>query len=511
MIECDAFRLLEEYIKPTLNNLPSASSLSINQIGPHSPPTTDTNDDEAEYAPSHLPIINLNLTLTEFPQKPKRPYSYYAATNLNPLDLSTFSTLTEAEHEKEENKANLSSSLSDIKSKKTKKNKNHEKSKSSKYINSEEHEDSLKPESKKYFSQNYVNMSYSEVSKPSAKPKGTYLGKYIKNQSHDRPANKVNRFIRSIFKLNTIGASQHEDESFVYEQQEPEESKTHSTFTRLFNSFRHSSIKRKPANDYTRKESMASSCSNTTIKTNSTSMSAGLIVMDEQPSKSLNLPVIQLEQAKEAFYADVAERLRRLSREIFSSLACKRSMSSEADSAIHLGGSDSLNAYLCNSSENNANTSLIEYLSLKSSDSSDIPFIDDDVESSYELSLSSKPLKVNLFPKTNYNLLSFEEGKLRALIDGDMTFAKFDEVVSEYACNYDCVWYKLTILFELVHRCAIIVVEEKYANGNGLVGRMKEIAGCYVHEKYCDWIYDQGGWVSRVFFFFKACSYSLIV
>lgn len=504
MIECDAFRLLEEYIKPTLNTaLPSTSSLSINQISPNSPPPTDTNDEETEYAPSHLPIINLNLTLTEFPQKPKRPYSYYAATNLNPLDLSTFSTLTEAEHEKEEKKANLSSSLSDIKSKKTKKNKNHEqqKSKSSKYINSDEHDDSLKPESKKYFSQNYVNISYSEVSKPSAKPKATYLGKYIKNQSHDRPANKVNRFIRSIFKLNTIGVNQHEDESFVYEKQENDEQKNNSTFTRLFNSFRHSSIKRKQANDYIRKESVVSSCSNTTIKTNSTSMSAGLIVMDEQPSKSLNLPVIQLEQAKEAFYADVAERLRRLSREIFSSLACKHSMSSEADSAIHLGGSDSLNAYLCNSSENNANTSLIEYLSLKSSDSSDIPFIDDDVESSYELSLSSKPLKVNLFPKRNYNLLSFEEKKLKALI-GEMTYTKFDEVVSEYACNYDCVWYKLTILFELVQRCAVIVVGERYVNGNGLIGRMKEIAGCYVHEKYCDWIYDQGGWVSRVFFSF---------
>ena len=176
-------------------------------------------------------------------------------------------------------------------------------------------------------------------------------------------------------------------------------------------------------------------------------------------------------------------------------------MSSEADSAIHLGGSDSLNAYLCSSSENNANTSLIEYLSLKSSDSSDIPFIDEDVESSYELSLSSKPLKVNLFQKRNYNSMSFEEGKLRALI-GEMTYAKFDEVVGEYACNYDCVWYRLTILFELVQRCATIVVGEKRSNGNDLIGRMKEIAGCYVHEKYCDWIYDQGGWVSWVFVFF---------
>lgn len=76
----------------------------------------------------------------------------------------------------------------------------------------------------------------------------------------------------------------------------------------------------------------------------------------------------------------------------------------------------------------------------------------------------------------------------------------------------ELVWNRVAAMFELTNRIVheIMSSDEEESSLNGhhgrrkclddketRVNRLKETAANYIHDKYCDWIYENGGWVGN--------------
>lgn len=528
MSECDAFKLIEEFIKrssdlhedmkqnslempPNLQCITSsdysvANSSSSSFISSYLGLNKSYKEQTMLETPPETPemLKTIQLPSNEEIVKPNRPYSYYVATNFHPLDLSILTPKTDCALEKtltsdngvkkrtkkskKDESKRLSMSLSDIKDKTVepaKKTCSFFKLNSKKFQSNQNNLD-------KHFEEETDDEAFVKSSENNFRRLSLFNSTMptrisSKDKSTDPPSQhqsgKLNKFFRNLFRL-TINEKK---------AQELDTSQTNFKFSRLF-SFRHSHHENKTTR-YSAHGKQADRSNSTS--TNDTQSPLQLVVTDEQPSKII-LPQISLEHQvlpaqyspesrdltdfnesfkldnleilKEKFYSEVAERLKKI-------------------------------ASCTNSSANFSQ----EKSSLSSIDFIDIPYIDDEdnqsidnIYSFSELTISQTSSKLL---KTDMSDLVIEESKLHDFIKHS-TYSKFDELAVEYLNKYDSVWNKIAILFELINRSVQMVrsVQVKNELDQVMIMKMKEIAANYIHDKYCDWIYKNGGWVRKIFF-----------
>ncbi|RNA41304.1 hypothetical protein BpHYR1_031583 [Brachionus plicatilis] len=520
MSECDAYKLIEEFIKKS-SDVPNMKESNL-ELPPSllcitSSDYSITNSSSSSFISSYLglnksskeqtvletppetpeQIKTIQLPSKEDNLKPNRPYSYYVATNFHPLDLSILTTQTDAplqettaengvkrrtNKQKRDESKRLSMSLSDIKTSQaiepTKKTYsffklNSKKSKSNQHNLDKDFEETDDEAFAKSSQNSFKRMSVFNSTMPARfNPKNRST-----NSPNQHPPGKLNKFFRNLFRINEK------------KSEDLDTSQTNFKFSRLF-SFRHSHHEGKTFryNSNGKQTDRSNSTS-----TNDTQCPLQLVVTDEQPSKII-LPQISLkheilseqcspeprdlaefnesykldnlEILKEKFYSEVAERLKKI-------------------------------ASCTNSSANFSQ----EKSSLSSIDLIDIPYIDDEDEQSVDNLYSCSDFTISQASskllKTDMSDLVIEEHKLHDFIRNS-TYSKFDELAVEYLNKYDSVWNKIAILFELINRSVQIVknMEPKSELNQALIMKLKEIAANYIHDKYCDWIYKNGGWKS---------------
>lgn len=134
-------------------------------------------------------------------------------------------------------------------------------------------------------------------------------------------------------------------------------------------------------------------------------------------------------------------------------------------------------------------------------DLDDVPFIDDDLDSNFdanesqEIKLQTKKPSGNVArPKS-----TIFNDKLIEQFSQDICYSKLERITTEYLRSLNIsVWQTIAAIFELILQ-TVIVVENRTDMADDekshLCFKLKETAASYVHDKYCDWIFDNGGWV----------------
>ena len=546
------------------------------------------------------PIINLaDRTIeTSFVQRPNRPYSYYLATNFNPLDLSQLGTLTV-------NDTTLTNEIlqppplsppktSTMKQAKSNKKQRHRISTSTsdmlRMSNQQQQQQyvtstpvilknqmsttlrNLKSMSQNYFAaktrahsssneqenddDDYNKDHYESISRfqrhsklsatmpnrltmPSALKK---MNKTLDASSsgrkappHHKSLNRINKFFRSLFGKK--------DDHCLYSSQPPlSRQQGSSKFIRMFsfrNSCSNSSDQLNVKYQYTlatrttsaRLHSTSTTTSSSTATKASSSQGQELVVSDE-PAISVNkLPQINLESIhissddevdaqqqnlnsisspglssvqirreiisfdvlRERFYSEIADRLKRLAQ-----TQTQQQQQQQTTSSAYFSGSTLSN----------------EKSSISSIDSIDIPYIDDDEadagcctyeESSNYASSPNSTITNEQLPAAH--VVSATTAAAHTELPsafgsvGDLhkiaeflrmpNESRFDEIAVFYMAKCEFIWNKIAVLFEMTTRAVQMSSDEAVSE------RLKQMAACYIHEKYCDWIFEHGGWVSR--------------
>jgi hypothetical protein len=133
-----------------------------------------------------------------------------------------------------------------------------------------------------------------------------------------------------------------------------------------------------------------------------------------------------------------------------------------------------------------------------------IPFIDDDAISGCSVDLTA-PCKED---QDEEQTLGIED-----LIQ-NLTYDNFDSMVtkmmkyhhhhSQGQVDTDFIWYRVVFVFEFVFKVVQVVVNLNYSRSlvldsgkrEEIILSLKEMAANLIHLKYCDWIHEQGGWIS---------------
>ena len=135
-------------------------------------------------------------------------------------------------------------------------------------------------------------------------------------------------------------------------------------------------------------------------------------------------------------------------------------------------------------------------------DLDDVPFIDDDLDSNFDLNESQEPIHKKPAPGIRPKSTIFND-KLIEQFSQDICYTKLEKISTEYLSSLNItVWQTIAAIFELILQ-TVIVVEHRTDMADDekshLCFKLKETAASYVHDKYCDWIFENGGWV-RFFF-----------
>lgn len=503
-----------------------------------------------------------------FPQKPKRPYSYYAATNIYPLDLTTLID-TQAIIKENSNESLLKEEPKIVK-KRTRKNIHVNKPEIANKrlstslgdlqinvnIKSTKSRDNSKNRKNKSSSQNQLDYEDQkdkiEIKKDFGKP------------HRSRSSSRLNKFIRNIFKIDSK-SNEFENEEIIMENQtmkisekknqdndldESANSSSHNfTFTRLFNSFRgsHNSInsqsRKKPKNKRNRNTSSTNSANtictegsmktvqtggtnSSTISTASQELKKELIVMDEQPSK-IHFPKIDIssnnEQASEV--SGKNGRIGDKTADIFSSKTSTGYGSANSTSPISSNYNETMSElelmrlkFYCEiacrlrqirvtKAELEAHS--INVLNKKEQDSAvsvsfnldNVPYIDDDLDSNVDLSeINRMPIihKADDQKKTDQEQL-FDDDVLKKF-SKHVCSEVLDGIVKRYLDSFSISeWKKISIIFVLaLETIKFIDLNKTPTQGDQslLKQNVKKTVADYIHYKYCDWIFENGGWNS---------------
>lgn len=197
-----------------------------------------------------------------YPQKPKRPYSYYAATNFHPLDLTLFNESSAGGDDKTTSNLNNTSinedSVGVVVKKRTKRTKQRGEQPLSKLemsnrrlstslgdlvkIDTAANKLEAKDKSKSS-SQNHLERQSRQQNEAALKSSAT-----LKKSNRSRSANRLNKFIRNIFKHKhetaAVNSDTEESADIIDQHNQTATSQSNgntnhnSAFTRLFNSFR---------------------------------------------------------------------------------------------------------------------------------------------------------------------------------------------------------------------------------------------------------------------------------
>lgn len=519
MIECDAFKLIEELIKNTtdtnnrllmqtkLHNSNNQSTLDDNAFKQTSDTTQpldqlylnlnfSTKTDDLYLTPP----ISINDMKTEIlSNKPNRPYSYYIATNYHPLDLSLINEdINETETEPVSKKVTkrirkktsnnkskrLSTSLGDLTNNcidftMTTNNTTHNTPVIKKKVRSLSKDkdfeivDEFTDDTNNFFNRRRGGLS-SE--------------KNIKLTNQYSSTRRLNKFLRSIFRL---------DSEPIEPIEEPaNESRFKSKINRFFSSFRTTSnVAKKKKTEQPNQQDLL--IIETTIHTE-------LLVMDE--SNQIMLPEIKLEISlpelnfkKELCYSEIEDRLKQLTN--VSDLSSKSSDTTGYESA-------------CSSSfsKKNDNSPLSSPLSIMSSSVGsfqmksldfDIPFIDEDSESVYDFKEQDEDLNIK---STLTSASASSSSTETSSNDNNLNYVT-DSIIRDYLkhLNYDMLhsivnsclskseWSNIVLVFDLTNRA--IQMLDQYSDNIEIV-KLKEICAKYINNKYYDFINQNGGLVS---------------
>lgn len=487
-----------------------------------------------------------------YPQKPNRPYSYYAATNLNPLDFSRcvndvavtekvdikeVANLKEKNVQKRENKSNLtkidipnkrlSTSLGDLQILN---------SKCIKHVN-------LRENAKDKFS------SQNQLATQCSCEKFERNQKLLKKAHRSRSSSRLNRFIRNIFKLdfkhnNEIKHLKEQNKNLkdkiikksVTNDLDDQSIHQNFTFTRLFSSFRGSHMSINTQNKNKRNHNSTSTNStapidgslktlrindSSTISDVSQEIKKELIVMDEQPSKSY-LPLInifdhsnndeknihiseklndysssktstgyssensaspisnyevstsEIDKLRLRFYREIASRLKTLSLELKKKLITGKNKNLLVDKKEEISHSFNLD---------------------------DVPYIDDDLDSNYDQ--SEKNELVSSYIDTYESVVTseiFEENKISQFLNSYTSYEKLDKIIVDSFNQIDMTkWENVAAIFQFVFLSVKSISSRKnlsQENKNRIIQKIKEMIAIYLHDNFCDWIFENGGWYS---------------
>ncbi len=133
----------------------------------------------------------------------------------------------------------------------------------------------------------------------------------------------------------------------------------------------------------------------------------------------------------------------------------------------------------------------------------DVPFIDDDIDSNYEFDQSPliNPLHSPVTPTTpaadNSKPQIFSDDLINSFVHS-ASYESLEQICVDSLISLDIsVWHKIAAIFDLVLQAFKLIDVQKtdmHAKSQ-LMMKLKETASNYIHDKYCDWIFENGGWV----------------
>ncbi len=134
-----------------------------------------------------------------------------------------------------------------------------------------------------------------------------------------------------------------------------------------------------------------------------------------------------------------------------------------------------------------------------------MPFIDDDIDSNYEFDQFPLINQINLSIKSTKEITNINKSILHIFNESlinqfsqNPTYESLDQVCVDSLLNLDISgWHKIAAIFDLVLQAFKLVDLEKHDahEKREIMLKLKETASNYIHDKYCDWIYENGGWV----------------
>jgi len=634
MTECSAFNLKENL---TVETLPAEETNDLFYVNDNF--VASTLDDNIDFTNLNEIFINLNFVQTnvaaDYPTppvsaddtglkskeehgeeimfyKPKRPYSYYIATNFHPLDLSLVNEkINELENMNEMPVANANNNnqsdakLTPKKVKRRSKNKetcnnkskrlsaslgditgdliiasatanNHQttqntpllaKKKTRSLSKDRDFElvDEFNSGSNHFLARRQQTISTSEMN---SKMKST-----TKSSNQYSSTKRLNKFLRNIFKIqdNLNSAADLSDEpvavnsepltsmpppplpppppppphpslppvSFTALTTHEEDisnnnNKFKSKFTRFFSSFRSTSTesmkrdkKKQPviASKYIEKSAQPFESTNLKVSDDKLSVASRLLML---PEIKLAVSVDHLNEherklANQLTYNEIEMYLKNLS-------TSKLSSNSET-TGYESGYMDSLSKPATNKStsamssplsspQSGISSSFASLLHLKSSsclDSHDIPFIDEDLESNYDLNLNvlkeAEPINQShdaiksTLTSVSSSSCDANSSRCSCLLNminncviqeylRDVSFLKLDSIMCDYFKSTQIEWIHVVLVYDITNR-AIKMLNE--INDKCLINELKEICAKYINSKYSEFISQNGGWVKMKF------------
>lgn len=193
----------------------------------------------------------------------------------------------------------------------------------------------------------------------------------------------------------------------------------------------------------------------------------------------------ELEQMRLKFYIDIANRLKHLSAE---NVDLKEKASNKKQPL-------KLSSFTIAQKRQSA---LIQ----NSFNVDDVPYIDEDLDSNYDyLEFSHTPIisakKCNDQTRLAHQL--YDKQVVQALACETVCVeAKFKQAICGFERFDMSEWHKVAGIFDLVLQTAKIIEAKSSGDEKGLeqTFKVKQAAANCIHEKFCDWIFEQGGWVS---------------
>ena len=132
-------------------------------------------------------------------------------------------------------------------------------------------------------------------------------------------------------------------------------------------------------------------------------------------------------------------------------------------------------------------------------DVDDVPYIDDDLDSNYDLNEQHSPINSTSIESKPPRSTRLIDEKLVAQLVDNVSHATLDQIVKTNCFNLS-EWHKIAAVFELVWLAVTQMDSNNQADRGPLIYKLKETAANYIHDKYCDWIFENGGWVIPYFF-----------
>ena len=116
-------------------------------------------------------------------------------------------------------------------------------------------------------------------------------------------------------------------------------------------------------------------------------------------------------------------------------------------------------------------------------------------------------LLIELFLNSNYPSPQLDGNKKSQLYEkhlieelsesGECMEAKLQQAIASFDRFEMSEWHKIAGVFEVIVQ-AVRLVEAKRAGEKRVeqTFKLKQAAANYIHEQFCDWIFEQGGWVN---------------